>query len=63
MTSEVVVRGELIKEKGLSAPLLKLLQCARDYAGIPDVRTMTLDEIDIFYRALIPELLKATKGG
>jgi hypothetical protein len=40
-----------------------MLQGARDYAGIPDVRTLTLDEIDTFYRALVPELLKATKGG
>lgn len=63
MTSEIVERGELVKKRGHSAPLFKMLQCARDYAGIPDVRTLTVDEIDVFYRPLIPELLKATKGG
>lgn len=63
MTSEIVKRGELVKERGLEAPLFKMLQCARDYAGVPDVRTLTIDEIDVFYWPLIPELLKATKRG
>lgn len=63
MTSEVVEHGELVKKRGLNAPLFQMLQCARDYAGIPDVRTLTVDEIDTFYRALVPELLKATKRG
>ena len=48
--------------RGYKAPLFQALQCARDYAGIPDVRTMTLDDIETFYRALVPELLKATRG-
>jgi hypothetical protein len=63
VTSEIVERGALVKKRGLSAPLFKMLQCARDYAGIPDVRTLTIDEIDVFYQPLIPELLKATKRG
>lgn len=63
MTAVVVTRGEAIKTRGYEAPLFQMLQGARDYAGIPDVRTLTLDEIDTFYRALVPELLKATKGG
>lgn len=63
MTAEIVTRGVLTRQRGYGAPLFQMLQGARDYAGIPDVRTLTLDEIDTFYRALIPELLKATKGG
>ena len=63
MTSEIVTGGVLTRQRGYGAPLFQMLQCARDYAGIPDVRTLTVDEIDTFYRPLVPELLKATKRG
>lgn len=38
-----------------------LLQVARDYAGIPDVRTLTMSEIRFFYDALRVELVERTK--
>lgn len=38
-----------------------LLQIARDYAGLPDVRTLTNSEIRFFYDGLRPELRKYTK--
>jgi hypothetical protein len=37
---------------------LMLLQIARDYPGLPDVRTMTVPEIVFFYEGLRPELKK-----
>jgi len=40
-----------------------LLQIARDYAGLPDVRTLTVPEIVFFYDGLRPELRKHTKHG
>jgi hypothetical protein len=38
-----------------------LLQCARDYAGLPDARTLTLAELVFFYEGLRPELQKHTR--
>jgi hypothetical protein len=38
-----------------------LLQIARDYPGIPDVRTLTTAEIVFFYEGLRPELKKHTR--
>lgn len=38
-----------------------LLQIARDYAGLPDARTLTLTEIVFFYEGLRPELKKHTR--
>jgi hypothetical protein len=38
-----------------------LLQVARDYAGLPDARTLTIGEIVFFYEGLRPELLKHTR--
>jgi len=37
---------------------LMLLQIARDYPGLPDVRTLTVPEIVFFYEGLRPELKK-----
>lgn len=37
-----------------------LLQICRDYPGLPDPRTLTVDEIVFFYDGLRPELHKAT---
>jgi hypothetical protein len=36
-------------------------QICRDYNGLPDVRTLTEDEIEFFYDGLRPELMRATK--
>lgn len=38
-----------------------LLQCARDYPGLPDPRTLTLGELVFFYDGLRPELRKHTR--
>ena len=38
-----------------------LLQCARDYAGLPDARTLTIPELVFFYEGLRPELHKHTR--
>jgi len=38
-----------------------LLQCARDYAGLPDARTLTIPELVFFYDGLRPELQKHTR--
>ena len=38
-----------------------LLQIARDYAGLPDVRTLTVPEIVFFYDGLRSELKKHTR--
>jgi hypothetical protein len=38
-----------------------LLQCARDYAGLPDARTLTIGEIVFFYDGLRTELQKHTR--
>jgi hypothetical protein len=38
-----------------------MLQCARDYAGLPDVRTLSIGELVFFYEGLRPELTKHTR--
>lgn len=38
-----------------------LLQICRDYPGLPDPRTLTVDEIVFFYNGLRTELKKHTK--
>lgn len=38
-----------------------LLQIARDYAGLPDARTLTVPEIVFFYNGLREELKKHTR--
>jgi hypothetical protein len=38
-----------------------LLQCARDYPGLPDPRTLAVHEIVFFYEGLRSELEKHTR--
>jgi hypothetical protein len=38
-----------------------LLQICRDYAGLPDPRTLTMTQIRFFYSGLRKELHEATK--
>lgn len=40
-----------------------ILQITRDYPGLPDVRGLTLREIEFFYKGLVPELMKASGDG
>jgi hypothetical protein len=37
-----------------------LLQIARDYPGLPDVRTLTMSELRFFYEGLRPSLRQHT---
>jgi hypothetical protein len=37
-----------------------LLQVARDYPGVPDLRSLTMREIRVFYDALRDELCAGT---
>lgn len=39
-----------------------LLQISRDYAGLPDARTLRAREIRFFYNGLRAELKQHTKG-
>jgi len=39
-----------------------MTQCAFNYPGLPDPRTMTLDEIRYFYESLRPSLKQSTKN-
>jgi hypothetical protein len=38
-----------------------MMQCCRDYPGLPDVRTLTMSQIEVFYDWLRPGLKQATK--
>ena len=38
-----------------------LYQTCRDYAGLPDVRTLRAHELRFYYAGLIPELIAGTK--
>lgn len=38
-----------------------LLQCTYNFPGLPDVRTLSLEEIECFYDFLRPGLREATK--
>jgi len=53
--------GDVKLSNGLSTYRVMLLQVARDYAGLPDVRTLTVGEIAFFYEGLRPELQKHTR--
>jgi hypothetical protein len=56
-----VVKGA--EEGGYPGPAVychMLRQVARDYAGLPDARTLTASDIRFFYDGLRPELLKTT---
>lgn len=46
---------------GVRTYRVMLLQIARDYAGLPDPRTLTVGEIVFFYEGLRPELKKYTR--
>lgn len=61
MTSELAYGGATHKVRGIGARITQLLQVARDYNSAPDVKTMTIHEIQLFYSGLIPEIIKATK--
>lgn len=53
--------GDVQLSSALSTYRVMLLQIARDYAGLPDPRTLTVGEIVFFYDGLRPELRKYTR--
>jgi hypothetical protein len=57
----VVVKGDERKVNGLDGIGLMIRQIMADYAGLPDYRTLSLHEIKIFYKFLIPGLKKLEK--
>lgn len=65
--TSLVRRGadeKLLKGSHVFQPVYSemLLQIARDYPGIPDVRTLKISEIRFFYEGLREELKHHTKG-
>ena len=60
MTVELVRGGRSITCRGITAAQSALLQIARDYAGLPDVRELKLSEILFYYDGLRGELEQRT---
>lgn len=60
---DLVVRNGADAQLSSGAATYKemLLQCARDYAGLPDARTLTMGELVFFYEGLRAELTKHTR--
>ena len=60
MTVGLVSNGMVKKQRGLGAIQSALLQIARDYSGLPDIRTLRLSEILFYYDGLQAELVQRT---
>ena len=60
MTVGLVSSGMVEKQRGLGAIRSALLQVARDYSGLPDIRTLRLSEILFYYDGLQAELVQRT---
>ena len=60
MTVDLVSNGAVKKHRGLGAIQSALLQIARDYSGLPDVRTLSLSDILFYYDGLQAELVQRT---
>jgi len=52
--------GDVQLSSGAATYREMLLQVTRDYAGLPDVRTLTIGQIVFFFEGLRPELKKYT---
>lgn len=63
LTRHTVVRDGAEAPAGdfVTAHTEMLLQVCRDYAGLPDARTLTAAEIRFFYRGLRAELKEHTR--
>jgi hypothetical protein len=51
----------VLKRRGIEYVDVMILQICSDYAGLPDYRTLELDDIYFFYEGLRDSLLKLTK--
>lgn len=60
MTVDLVRRGSTTRCRGITAAQSALLQVARDYAGLPDVRELKLNEILFYYDGMRGELEQRT---
>ena len=60
MTVELVRGGRSITCRGITAAQSALLQIARDYAGLPDIRELKISEILFYYDGLRGELEQRT---
>jgi len=49
---------EAIRGKGCGVLTKMLMQCCRDYPGLPDALALDVWQIRTFYRFLIPELTR-----
>ena len=58
MTVEVAIDGGLKAVKGFDGLRIMLRQICMDYSSLPDVRTLSEDEIIWFYDGLRPMLRK-----
>lgn len=54
--------GTVQRGWGIGSVHTAIFQITRDYAGLPDVRTMTLSEIIFYYDGLQAELIQRTGG-
>ena len=57
---EILTRG---RHRILAVYSEMLLQVSREYAGLPDPRSLTLEEIRFFYSGLRGDLRKLTQRG
>ncbi len=60
MTVDLVGNGAVRRQRGLGAIQSALLQIARDYSGLPDIRTLSLSDILFYYDGLRAELVQRT---
>jgi len=61
VSADLVRNGGIVRKKGIWVYLEMLFQICRDYASLPDIRSLTSQEIRFWYSGLIPELKEATK--
>jgi len=60
VSADLVRNGGIVRKKGIGVYLEMIYQVCRDYASLPDIRTLTSQEIRFWYSGLIPELKEAT---
>lgn len=57
----VASKKVIIETYGVEAIRLMIYQVSRDYNGIPDIRSLAIEELQFFYDGLIPELTRPSK--
>lgn len=58
MISRIARHGAESEVLGIGGICEQLVQIAADYSSLPDLRKITVDEIQFFYNPLIPGLIK-----